>query len=140
MGKIVLISCVKKKLNTPAKAKDLYISTLFKMNLAYAATLRPDSIFILSAKHGLVELAHILEPYELTLNTMKKDEIQKWAAKVLAQLEGKCDVKKDTVIFLAGNNYRKFLLPSCKHAIVPMKGLGLGRQLQFLKRRISHEK
>jgi hypothetical protein len=56
------------------------------------------------------------------------------------QLEEKCDMKKDTVIFLAGNNYRKFILPSCRYAEVPMKGLGLGRQLQFLKRKISHEK
>ncbi len=37
--KIVLISCVSKKLAHRAKAKELYISTLFKLNLKYATQL-----------------------------------------------------------------------------------------------------
>lgn len=52
MGKvIVLVSCVSKKADTPQKAKDLYISDLFKKSLAYACSLEPDGIFILSALH-----------------------------------------------------------------------------------------
>ena len=53
---IVLIPCVSKKLNYGAKAKDLYISPLFKYSLAYARKLNPDMIYILSAKHRLVDL------------------------------------------------------------------------------------
>jgi len=56
MKKIILIQCSKKKLIKPAKAKDLYISPLFKKSLAYAFMLNPDKIFILSAKHNLLPL------------------------------------------------------------------------------------
>ena len=52
--KIVLISCVSAKLSRRSKVRDLYISTLFKLNLKYAEKLRPDNIYVLSAKHGLL--------------------------------------------------------------------------------------
>jgi len=52
MKKIVLISCASKKLEVKAKAADLYTSALFKLNLKYARKLKPDGIFILSAKYG----------------------------------------------------------------------------------------
>ncbi len=44
--KIVLISCASKKLAYKSKAEDLYISTLFRLSLAYAEKLKPDKIFI----------------------------------------------------------------------------------------------
>jgi hypothetical protein len=67
---IVLISCASRKLSQKAKVKDLYVSTLFKLNLKYAQQLEPDNIFILSAKHGLLSLEQEIEPYEQTLNNM----------------------------------------------------------------------
>jgi len=56
MAKIVLISCSSKKSAHKSKAKNLYISTLFRLSLAYAKKLKPDKIFILSAKYGLLNL------------------------------------------------------------------------------------
>jgi len=50
MKRIVLISCVSQKRSCRSKAKDLYISALFKKNLAYAQRLNPDAIYILSAE------------------------------------------------------------------------------------------
>ena len=70
MRKIVLISCVSKKLPYKAQAKQLYISPLFKKNLAYAQQLKPDAIFILSAKYGLVDLEQVIEPYDLALKSI----------------------------------------------------------------------
>ncbi|AKB52184.1 hypothetical protein MSBRW_2931 [Methanosarcina barkeri str. Wiesmoor] len=67
MAKIVLTSCVIKKLLYKAKAKELYISTFFKYNLKYAKSLNPDKIFVLSAKYGLVYLERKIEPYDKTL-------------------------------------------------------------------------
>ena len=67
-NQIVLISCVSQKLSHRAKAKDLYVSTLFRLNLKYAKILNPDAIYILSAKHGLLSLEQEIEPYEQTLN------------------------------------------------------------------------
>lgn len=134
MRRIVLISCSKKKLGYKAKVKDLYVSPLFKLSLKYAYLLKPDKIYILSAKHGLVDLKEELEPYEITLNSMVAGEIKDWAKMVARQLKDEVDFKNDEVVFLAGDNYRKHLLPLFSHYQVPLRGLSIGRQLHFLKK------
>ena len=133
MARIVLISCVSQKLNHASKAKDMYISTLFRGCLAYAHSLNPDRVYILSAKYGLLDLEREIEPYELTLNKMRDAEIRQWAGGVLADLEKASDLKNDEFIFLAGERYRKHIAPHMSRYSVPMKGLGIGRQLKFLK-------
>lgn len=134
MKKIVFISCVSKKLPHKAKAQDLYVSLLFKLNLAYARKLKADEIFILSAKHGLLKLSDRIAPYDTTLNTMPDKERRAWGAKVMRQLHGRVDLQKDKFIFLAGGRYRKYLMPHMAHVEVPMIHLGIGKQLQYLKR------
>jgi hypothetical protein len=134
MKKIVLISCVSQKRAYRSKAKDLYISALFKKNLAYAWQLNPDAIFILSAKYGLVDLDAEIEPYDLTLNTMPAMEIRNWAEKVLQQLRQVADIRNDHFIFLAGMKYRKYLLPHLASYEIPLEGLTIGKQLQALSR------
>ena len=133
MAKIVLISCVSKKLNHRAKAGDMYISPLFKMGLGYARSLNPDNIYILSAKYGLLGLETEIEPYEVTLNKMPDKEIREWAEVVVAGLEKTANLKEDEFIFLAGERYRKYIIPHLTKYSVPMKGLGIGKQLKFLK-------
>jgi cytoplasmic iron level regulating protein YaaA (DUF328/UPF0246 family) len=132
MSKIVLISCVSKKRSQKGKARDLYISTLFKKNLQYALKLAPDQIFILSAKYGLVTLDDEIEPYDLTLNTMSAPEIKQWAHEVLRQLSEKTDLLHDQFVFLAGEKYRKYLIPHLANVEVPLEGLPIGKQLQKL--------
>jgi cytoplasmic iron level regulating protein YaaA (DUF328/UPF0246 family) len=132
MAKIICISCVKSKRNRRSKASDLYTSPLFTKMLEYAKAQAPSRIFILSAEHGLLELDDEIEPYEKTLNTMKKAERQQWATKVLAQLRTKTDLQSDEFIFLAGNRYRELLTPHIKRFSVPMENLSFGRQLAWL--------
>lgn len=135
MGKkIVLISCASKKRSVRSQAKDLYISTLFELNLKYADTLNPDAIYILSAKYGLLNLETEIEPYNLTLNNMTGNEIKEWALRVLNQLGEKTDLINDHFTFLAGDKYRRYLISSLKSYEVPLEGLPIGKQLQYLKR------
>lgn len=110
----------------------MYISPLFKKNLAYAQRLKPSNIFILSAKYGLVGLDDVIEPYDLTLNKMSSNEVRSWAKRVLDQLERKTDLDDDQFIFLAGDKYRKYLIPHIRHFKVPLEGLPIGKQLQRL--------
>jgi len=131
--KIVLISCVKKKLPKKAKAEYLYTSPLFKGNLQFAKTLNPDEILILSAKYGLVELHDEIEPYDVTLKNMKVQERKSWAFGVIKQLKNKFDLKKDFFIILAGVSYRQYVLPELGRCEIPLEGLSLGKQLRFLK-------
>jgi len=135
MKKIVLISCVSKKLTHTARARDIYVSPLFRLNLAYAESLNPDAIYVLSAKHGLLPLDDEIAPYDLTLNTMGTAQIKAWAAGVVAQLAAVTDLKRDRFVFLAGDKYRKFIVPRLAQFEVPMQGLTIGRQLQFLSNR-----
>lgn len=136
MAKVVFISCVSKKLSHKAKAQDLYVSTLFRLNFAYARSLKPDKIFILSAKHGLLRLNDTVAPYDTTLNHMRDQERRAWGARVMKQLKGKVNLEKDTFVFLAGGRYRKYLMPHMKHVDVPMMHLGIGKQLRYLKRHL----
>ena len=135
--KIVLISCVSKKSDFKSRAEDLYVSPLFKKNLAYAESLNPDKIFILSAKYGLIGLEDEIEPYDKTLNKMSQKEIELWAESVLGKLSKVANLEQDEFVFLAGENYRKFLLPKINNYEIPMKGLGIGKQLKWLSERIK---
>jgi len=139
MNTIVLISCVSKKLAYKAQAKELYISPLFKLNLQYAQRLAPSKIFILSAKYGLVNLDDEIESYNVTLNNMPAKERKIWAKKVLVQLSRYCNLRQDHFIFLAGEKYRQYLLPQLTSYEIPMQGLPIGKQLQYLKRQIAGE-
>jgi cytoplasmic iron level regulating protein YaaA (DUF328/UPF0246 family) len=139
MKKITLISCVSKKLENKARAEDLYISNLFKLSLEYARKQNPDDIFILSAKYGLLALDDEIEPYDETLNTMKINQRKNWAREVVKQLKAKADLDKDHFIILAGKKYREFLTSHLKSYEIPLEGLSIGKQLKFLKNKVSHE-
>lgn len=134
MKRIVLISCVKTKLDHTAKAEDLYISDLFVKNLAYAKKLRPDHIFILSAKYGVLKLNDRIAPYEKTLNQMPVHERRAWASGVISDLSKYANLEQDEFIILAGEKYREFLLPHMSNYEIPFEGLSFGNQLKALKK------
>lgn len=129
---VVLLSCVKSKRDHACKSKDMYISPLFKKMLAYAERLKPKSIFILSAKHGLLSLNDLIEPYEETLGKMSSRERAAWAATVVEKLAQLTDLENDHFVCMAGARYREGLLPRLVHYSVPMAGLPFGKQLQWL--------
>lgn len=137
MKNIVLISCVSKKLDRKATAEKIYTSSLFKKNLTYAKSLKPNGIFILSAKHGLLKLTDKIEPYDKTLNKMSVNEQREWSKAVVSKLKSVADLKNDQFTFLAGDKYRKYLLPELEHIKIPMQGLKIGEQLQWLTKQNS---
>ncbi len=132
MKNIILISCVSKKLDKKSTAENIYTSTLFKKNLTYAKSLNPNGIYILSAEHGLLKLTDEIEPYDKTLNNMRSNEIKEWSKKVINQLNSLSDLKNDEFTFLAGEKYRKYLITELNNVKIPMKGLKIGKQLQWL--------
>jgi len=105
--------------------------------LLYAQRLRPQKIFILSAKYGLLKPDDVIAPYEKTLKTMNTSERSAWAANVLSRLCKEADLQEDKFIFLAGAPYRENLVHHIRHYEVPMEGLSFGRQLQWLTERVS---
>lgn len=151
MKTIVLISCVSRKGNTRAKAKDLYKSALFKWSLAYGETLRPDKIFILSALYHLLDLEQEIEPYDVTLSylspsqkakkpnlkVLTKTEASEWGEKVLIQLNDQADLKNDKFIVLAGESYLNPIKNSLINFEEPLKGVVQGKRPGKLKELLS---
>jgi hypothetical protein len=137
MRKIILISCVKTKAHLKSPARTLYQSDLFRKSLKFAESLPHDVIYVLSAKCGLLELSTEIEPYNETLNHMHIPQIKVWAHQVINQLRDVADLQNDSFTFLAADRYRRYLIPSLTHFDIPMKGLGIGRQLQFLKDKLQ---
>jgi cytoplasmic iron level regulating protein YaaA (DUF328/UPF0246 family) len=99
--------------------------------------IRSDKIFILSAKYGLLELDDEIYPYNETLNTKNEHEKRIWAKNVLNKLSEIADLEKDEFIFLAGKEYRKYLLPEIKNYEIPLFGLRIGEQLKWLKENLN---
>ena len=65
---------------------------------------------------------------------MRIAEIKEWANNVLWQLKSFTSLEETEFIFLAGDKYRKYLLPHISHTPVPLEGLRIGGQLQKLKK------
>lgn len=135
--KVVLLSCVKLKQEVRAKSQDLYVSDLFRKSLSYARLLNPDAIYVLSAKYHLLGLDQEVEPYDETLKKMGIASVKTWADVVLKQLAALADLNRDRFTILASERYRRFILPHLPNHEVPMKGLGIGKQLRYLKERTT---
>jgi basic membrane lipoprotein Med (substrate-binding protein (PBP1-ABC) superfamily) len=141
MATIVLLSCTKSKLDKPSQAQDLYsASPMFQKTLEYGKSLRPDKMYILSAKHFLVPLTKVLAPYDKTLKEMPKDEKEAWGEKVISQIKSAgINIEKDKLIFLTGSEYMKPLLKYIPEGNIekPMEGRRMGERLQWLNSQIA---
>lgn len=129
---IFLVACVGEKLERRAPAKELYISSWFKKARRFVED-AGQPWYILSALYGLVPPDEEIDPYEQTLNKMTKRERDTWAENVQRSLD---EVEITTVIFLAGVRYREGLTDYLEdrnvRTIIPMEGLGIGKQLRWL--------
>ena len=135
--KIILVGCGNKKLDVPSPASDLYIGKLFRLSWAYAESLQPDSIFILSALHHLLNPEEIVVPYDETLNGKSNEIRQAWSETIVNELEDMYNLVDDEFILLAGKDYTKFLSPQLGNALEPLIGLRMGERLQFLKNELN---
>lgn len=131
---IALVSCVKQKAAEATKAKDLYISPLFRKSRSCVER-HGWRWYILSALHGLVDPERVLEPYDRTLLEASRKTRRDWAAKVLNAID-RAIPKKARIVLLAGNRYTEFLIPGLLergHIVEqPLQGVSLGNRLRLL--------
>ena len=121
MAKVVLLSCTKSKTKHAAPAQELYsASPMFQKTLEYGKSLKPDKMYILSAKHHLVPLTKTLEPYDKTLKEMPKAE-------------------KEQFVFLTGSEYMKLFTQYIPDGNIekPMEGKRFGERLKWLNSQVQ---
>jgi hypothetical protein len=149
--RIALVACGATKLHHRAPAQDLYIGALFQAARAYAEQCC-DHWYILSAKHGLVDPETALDPYD---QAMSKDEhvLSRWAERVCSALVHEWgSITAVTWVLLAGEKCTRALRPllvqihrgdrtdltaTWNRPEVPLARLGIGLQLQWLKREVA---
>ena len=136
INSIALIGCVKLKLPHYSKAKFLYTSDLFKKTVEYVEYKEYSNWYILSALYGLVDKDEIIKPYDLTLRTFSKEQLEHWSIGVFQKLMEK---NITNISFFCGSLYYKGLIPLLnENKIVystPLGNLSLGQRLAFLSRR-----
>ena len=124
---IVLIACCGQKLTHAAPARQLYTSPLFTKSVAWAEA-KGLQWAVLSAEHGVVEPDDVIEPYNVTLNTMSAEARRHWASRTAFQI--RLMLGHGPFIVLAGKHYREAVREFAH--IAPMSGLGIGEQLAWL--------
>jgi hypothetical protein len=135
---IALVSCGKSKLPHAAPARDLYTGQLFRAARAYVEA-QGWPWWILSVRHGLLHPETVITPYDVTLVSMKHEQRRAWAERVLRQIARNVP-PGSTVVILAGVAYHEFLLHSLQHkrtVELPLRGMGIGKQIAWLKSRIG---
>ena len=131
---IVFVGCGAAKRKRACKAEDMYTGSYFKQCITYAKTLTKDNnIYILSAKYGVLPLNKVINPYNKTLNTMSKDEINEWANMVITQLQELHITPDMPVTFICGKNYYQPLTNYFTNITTPLPEGGMGYQKHFLK-------
>jgi Family of unknown function (DUF6884) len=132
MTSVGLVGCGKGKLDHATYARILYTGTLFRKASAYCIA-NYDAWFILSAKHGLLDPDDVIDPYDLSLKRLDKEERRSWAKRVLEQIDDRA--LNDAMFYIhAGDRYAEHLEPQLPSQR-PLKGLGIGKQLAWYSAR-----
>ena len=129
MKPLYLIACSMSKLDHAAPAAELYTGQAFKLSMKAAKAAGAD-VLILSALYGVLEPDDIIDPYECYLGGLPAMDRAIWAITTAAQLAPHRD---RFAVILAGKHYAA-ACDDFTNKREPLKGLGIGRQLSFLKR------
>jgi hypothetical protein len=132
---LVLVACASQKLNHASPAGDLYVSQLFSASKRWAIQ-NGAAWAIVSALHGLLRPSVIVEPYDQRLKGTRAD-CERFAALIASQVAAFADPCGPPlrVAVLAGRDYVRPLrtIPAFGDFAEPMRGLGIGQRLQWLK-------
>ena len=156
MRDIHLIGCGKLKQAGPAAAADFYTGALFQKARAYAEN-RGGPWAVVSAKHGLILPGQIVQPYNLTIAELDRQQLAEWADNFNWQLTcwleslgytGRAKLRDGShrpavprglpLVALCGRPYVRAIsmaaiVGSCELS-EPLAGLGIGQRLQFFNR------
>lgn len=128
--KIGIVGCVKTKQAFACAAGELYTSTLFTSSVEWLKNQGITEWYILSAEHGLLHPSTVIAPYEKTLNKMNRWDYGEWCTKLGKQVRKTFSEDQEFVV-LGGALYSGPM--TYYKSAFPLKGMGLGQRLAFLK-------
>jgi len=129
---VVFIGCGKQKRQGSHPVAVLYTGQYFRFCLRVARRLTDEqSIFVLSAKYGPVELDQVIETYDLKLSDLNKDQITEWRGRVREFVEGWVD-RRRAIVLVCGQLYSEGL-PGLR--LLPV--VGIGEQMSFMKQLLA---
>lgn len=138
--RVGIVGCASRKKMVRSKAGELYLGRLFEGSMTYARE-ACDRVFIVSAKHGLVDPEQELDPYDERLPPEGSCEKEEWVKLVIDQVWN-CfppDMLADSsFVVLAGKAYAEPFLELASGGLIeevvePLEGLGVGRRYAWLK-------
>ena len=134
--RLAVVSCTGPMRPQPARARDVFESPLFK-ELCTFAEREADIWFLLSAEHGLLDPETVITPTAKGISRKESAARREWARLVIEQLTPHL-TGVERVLVLANARAREFLLDFLsregREVEVPMDGLSLGEQLQWLRK------
>jgi len=138
--RIGLVACSATKAPEARPASQLYRGQLHRLALDYAR-FTCDEVFILSARHGLVHLDDVLEPYDSHLLQLSRGGREAWGERVVDQLAHWHPTVDDLhLVLLAGAPYVNALprtfLEWTSHE-TPLAHRGIGHQKQWLAHELA---
>ena len=128
MQPLYLIACSAAKLDHAAPAAQLYTGQAFKLAMAAAGRAGAD-VLILSGLYGVVSPLSTIEPYNRALSKLNKRERLIWEITTRAKL---MHHRGRPIVVLAGKHYAQ-ALAGFPNVSYPLRGQGIGQQLQTLK-------
>jgi len=125
---VVFIGCGKWKKAGTHRAFDLYQGRYFRLCLAVARMIAPDrSIFVLSAKYGVISGDCLIESYDLKVSDLSSSDEKRWRAGVRKFVLKKVEDGFQPV-FVCGKLYHGGL-PGV--IMLPQEGIGI--QMKYMR-------
>ena len=136
---IALVGCSGPKLKAPAIARQLYTSQLFRATLTLAER-RHDVVYIISAKHELVALDQVIDPYNRVMSDVAKEWRVIWGARVWDSILRRHQNVERQIFIYAGKDYARPIVRAGFHQATfhePLAKMQIGHRLQWLKQQIA---
>ncbi|MGW7264495.1 DUF6884 domain-containing protein [Streptomyces sp. NPDC054842] len=126
---LVVIPCGSRKLGSAARAADMYVGSYHRACRRAAEALRPALLLILSARHGLLDLDDVIEPYDTRHGAAESVT----AEILLEQAASRGLLPRDPVVALGGARHVSLVRGVWPHTLMPLAGTrGMGEQMARL--------
>jgi hypothetical protein len=124
------VGCGKRKAATRSRAAELYTGSLFRDHLRLATRLArgvDGAVVILSAKHGVLDLDTLVEPYDVKFSGLEPGARLRWMTDVAADLSRRTK-QREPIIALVGGEYLVWRSLVARRVVAPLDGLTMGER------------